>query len=121
MNLKIKTAGQLLLIGFVALVANAVAAESIGRAAMPSRLAQYLGYGYGAGHHAPIVRTPGQHPEHVARNVRMPWGSGPLYPAPYAPVGCYGEACYPARAPQLAPTPAVAPVDDRQARHFPSP
>jgi hypothetical protein len=112
---------RVLLAVAMTLVANIGAAESIGRASMPSRLAQYLGYGYGAGHHAPMVRTPGQHPQHVPRNVRVPRSSGPLYPAAYAPVGCYGEACYPAPAPQLAPPPAIVPVDDRQARYFPMP
>jgi hypothetical protein len=98
-------------------------AASLGRASMPNTVAQYFGYGYGAGHHAPIVRTPGMHPERVPRNVRVPRYAGPLYPAPYEAVRCYGEACYggvepvpaypPANAPTpadaIVPTPAVAP------------
>ena len=104
--------------------AGYASAESIGRAAMPSRVVQYFGYGYGAGHHAPIVRTPGQHPGHPPRNVRVPRSHGPLYPAPYAPIGCYGEACYAAPlpyaapAPELAPVPTAAPAEDRQAWRF---
>ena len=104
--------------------AGYVSAGSIGRADMPSRVAQYFGYGYGAGHHAPIVRTPGQHPGHVPRNVRVPRSHGPLYPAPYRPIGCYGDACYAAPlphaapAPEAAPVPTAAPVEDRQAWRF---
>jgi hypothetical protein len=100
------------------------AAESIGRASMPSSVAQYFGYGYGAGRHAAIVRTPGMHGPNVPRNVRVPRYVGPLYPAPYAQVRCYGEACYPSEAPAAEPEPApmpdvmpapvTAPAPDRQ-------
>ncbi len=100
-------------------------AESIGRASMPSSVAQYFGYGYGAGRHAPLVRTPGMHGPQVPRNVRVPRYAGPLYPAPYASVRCYGEACYPtvapvgapeqAPTPDIMPAPVTAPVPDRQA------
>ena len=105
-------------------LAAEVAAESIGRASMPSSVAQYFGYGYGAGRHVAIVRTPGMHGPHVPRNVRVPRYVGPLYPAPYAPVRCYGEACYgaappavpePAVTPAVIPVPVTAPVPDRQA------
>ena len=121
----------------VAMLASACEAAAISPSAMPSRVAQYFGYGYGAGHHAPIVRTPGQHPEHIPRYARVPRSYGPLYPAPYAPIGCYGEACYqaptsgtmmpePVRtpAPTLVPEPipasmpAVHPQAGRQARRF---
>jgi hypothetical protein len=102
-----------------------VIAESLGRASMPSTLAQYFGYGYGAGRHAPIVRTPGMHGPHVSRNVRVPRSAGPLYPAAYEPLRCYGEACYgdaampavapqPEAAPDAIPTPVSAPIPDRQ-------
>lgn len=114
-------------------------AAALGPSAMPSRLAQCLGYGYGPGHHAPIVRTPGVHPDHVPRYTRIPRSTGELYPAPYAPIGCYGEACYqypaaaamtlpapvmaPAAAigtePTMAPPPVIAPeTSERQARRF---
>lgn len=111
----------------IATAAN-VSAESLGRASMPSSVAQYFGYGYGAGRHAPLVRTPGMHGPHVPRNVRVPRYVGPLYPAPYAPVRCYGEACYgaeptavpeptampePAGPTEALPAPAAAPVPDR--------
>jgi hypothetical protein len=86
-----------------------VGAESMGRASMPSSAAQYFGYGYGAGRHAAIVRTPGMHGPNVPRNVRVPRYVGPLYPAPYAPVRCYGEACYPSEAPAAVPEPAPMP------------
>jgi hypothetical protein len=101
-----------------------VGAESIGRASMPSSVAQYFGYGYGAGRHAAIVRTPGMHGPHMPRNVRVPRYVGPLYPAPYAPVRCYGEACYPTETPaavpepvpmpDVMPAPVTAPAPDRQ-------
>jgi hypothetical protein len=108
-------------IAVVATAAN-VRAESLGRASMPSTVAQYFGYGYGAGRHAPLVRTPGMHGPHVPRNVRVPRYAGPLYPAPYSSVRCYGEACYgaeptampePAASPEILPAPAAAPVPDR--------
>ena len=121
----------------VAMLASACDATAVGPSAMPSRVAQYFGYGYGPGHHAPIVRTPGHHPENVPRYARVPRSYGPLYPAPYAPLGCYGEACYPAPAPGMmmpeptmapaplmapepipASMPAVAPQPERQARRF---
>jgi hypothetical protein len=70
-------------------------AQSIGVARMPSTVAQYFGVGYGAGHHAPIVRTPGYRPERVARVAFVPSYYGPLQPAPYAVVGCNGADCAP--------------------------
>jgi hypothetical protein len=106
-----------------ALVALPASAATLSRATMPSTVAQCFGYGYSAGHHAPIVRTPGMHPERAPRNVRVPRYAEPLYPAPYEPLRCYGEACYgvepqgpayPVAEPHtpvgdLVPTPAAAP------------
>jgi hypothetical protein len=69
------------------------AAESIGCMKMPSTVAQFLGYGYGAGHHVPIVRTPAHHPAPTPRRVVAPPCYGPLYPAAYAPIGCYDSSC----------------------------
>ncbi|HEX6961419.1 MAG TPA: hypothetical protein VF175_06095 [Lacipirellula sp.] len=107
-------AGLIALCGFgAASLDQSTLAASLGRASMPSTIAQYFGYGYGAGHHAPIVRTPGMHPDHAPRNVRLPRSAGPLYPAPYEPLRCYGEACYgsPEPAPAYPPTEAPQPAD----------
>ena len=116
-----------LLAAIAATASSEASAQSFGFYSMPSRVSQYLGYGYGAGHHAPIVRTPGQHPPRVPRHAKAPAACGPLYAAPVAPIGCTGESCYPAPVPNyapgptMAPAPAVAPVDDRHAWRFPPP
>src|SRR3954469_14659476 len=68
--------------------------QALGCYDMPSRLTQYIGYGYGAGHHAPIARTEGPYPSRIPRNVWAPTACGVPYTAAYQPVGCYGEACY---------------------------
>jgi hypothetical protein len=125
MNLRTGIAALTLVVA--ALSVESVAAASLGPSKLPSRVGQCFGYGYGAGHHAPIVKTPGQHPKHAPRYVHMPRHCGPLYPAPYAPVGCYGNACHgeptPAAAP-IVPTPTpevlpdVAPLEDRHTWRF---
>jgi hypothetical protein len=90
--------------------ASTASAQNMGFARMPSTVPQYFGFGYGAGHHAPMVRTPGNQPFHVDRRVRVPARCGRLSPAPYAPIGCYGPNCapgafaYPAP-PETAPPP----------------
>jgi hypothetical protein len=114
-------------------------AQGIGCAKMPSTVPQYFGFGYGAGHHAPIVRTPAQQPPRMDRRVRVAARCGTLGPAPYAPLGCY-SGCYGAEcAPQVpyypdmpyqgslqspglmpTPTPVANPAphaDNRQAWH----
>ena len=68
--------------------------QSIGCARMPSTIGQYFGYGYGAGHHAPIVRTPGYRPERVARLTVVRPAEGALYAAPYGPGGCQHGQCH---------------------------
>ena len=84
---------------------------------MPSTCAQWWGYGYGPGHHAPMLHTPGAAPARGPRNIRDRSGCALTYPAPYAPIGCYGGACCPAGAegylyPELAPEARLR--DDRQ-------
>jgi hypothetical protein len=84
------------LVGLLAALAvgeTSAQAQSLGYMRMPSTLAQYVGCGYGAGHHAPIVRTPLVRPERVPRMTVAP-PCDPLYPAGYQPIGCYGEPCY---------------------------
>jgi hypothetical protein len=79
--------------GAALVIAPAARAQSFGCMRMPSTLGQYFGYGYGAGHHAPIVRTPGVRPERVQRMTISPRACGPLGPAPYEMIGCYGGSC----------------------------
>jgi hypothetical protein len=69
------------------------AAQSLGCLALPSTVPQFFGYGYGAGHHVPIVRTPRQQPPRMQRRAMAPACYGPLCPQPYMPAGCYGPAC----------------------------
>jgi hypothetical protein len=128
---------MLLTAGAVAVISDRADAQSLGT---PSRVCQCMGCGWGAGYHAPLVRTPGVHPQRVPRNVPIPAGCGPLYPAAYEPLGCYSEACYqgrvgiptpalmpaPASFPQVptvqpAPAPTLAPVNDRHAWRFTAP
>lgn len=84
-------------VAFTLVVAAASAAtghaQSWGPSHLPSRFSQYLGWGYGAGHHAPIVRTPGLHPPRTPRWIVHAAADGPLYVAPYRPLGCYSEVC----------------------------
>ena len=81
--------------------------QSFGCAHLPSTVVQYLGYGYGAGHHLPIVKTPWQHPQRAQRMAFAPPQCGPLGPAPYEIYGCYGGQCMgPA---MLGPSPAAPP------------
>jgi hypothetical protein len=111
-------------------LSNQAAAQSLGPKDMPSRVCQCFGYGWGAGYHAPLVRTPGVYPQRVPRNVRIPADCGSLYPAAYEPLGCSGQSCYEGRpnlsSPAMPPasieplpvTPTVAPVGDRHVRQF---
>jgi hypothetical protein len=82
-----------LVVSWAVAAADRAVAESIGFLHMPSTVAQYLGYGYGAGHHVPIVRTPAQRPAPIPRRAAPPPCYGPLYPAAYAPIGCYDSSC----------------------------
>ncbi len=94
------------------LVAQRSSAQSWGCMRLPSTTAQYLGYGYGPGRHAPLVRTPGQRPDPVPRRVVHPAAYGPLWPAGYQDVRCY-EDCgqYGVGAPVVQmPAPALTPA-----------
>ena len=106
----------------VVLAADRAAAQSIGCARMPSRVPQYFGYGYGAGHHAPMVRTPGYPTPHVKHITFVPAYCGSLAPAAYETVRCYGDDCYIGgrlmTAPTAPPSPETAPPSDRQARRL---
>lgn len=99
----------------------------------PSNCAQWWGYGYGPGHQAPMVKTRDAASERGPRYVYVPRGCELPYPAPYAPIGCYGGAggcgcganqgeagylpgagpmVYPHAQPAMAPPPAAAQRDD---------
>jgi hypothetical protein len=100
-------AAGLIVVGLAYGAETPCSAQSIGCYRMPSTVAQYFGYCYGAGHHAPIVKTPWQHPERVQRMAFAPPQCGPLGPAPYEIYGCYGGHC---STPHLyAPAPAGLP------------
>jgi len=98
---------------------------------MPSTCAQWWGYGYGPGQHAPMLKTPGAEPDRGPRYARTPRGCELACPAPYAPIGCYGNGCncgaygdeagylpgagpviYSQPQPTMAPPPAAAMRDD---------
>ena len=51
---------------------NFACGQSFGPWHVPSTSAQFFGHGYGAGHHAPLVRTPGGRPPHVPRVTVIP-------------------------------------------------
>jgi hypothetical protein len=93
MNRLVRTAVICGAIGAALVIAPTGRAQSIGCMRMPSTIGQFFGYGYGAGHHAPIVRTPGMHPERVQRRAISPAACGPLGPAPYEMMGCYDGVC----------------------------
>jgi hypothetical protein len=86
------TAGALIAFAIFAGCGRA-SAQSFGLLHMPTTVPQYLGWGYGAGHQAPIVRTPGYRPDRMQRMAFAPRCTGPLCPAPYEPIGCYGGMC----------------------------
>ncbi len=88
-----KVAMAVVVAGAALACAERVQAQSWGFMHLPSTTPQYLGYGYGAGHHAPIVKTPAQRPPRMQRWMRVPACYGSLAPAAYAPMGCYGGSC----------------------------
>jgi len=51
----------------VCLTVGTAEGQSLGRWRMPSTPAQFFGYGYGPGHHAPMVRMPSCTPQSVQR------------------------------------------------------
>lgn len=93
MSTRTQLAASLFAVAATLSLAGEAAAWLPGFPPMPSNCAQWWGYGYGPGQHAPMLRTPGAEPERESRYVRMPRGCGLAYPAPYAPIGCYGNGC----------------------------
>lgn len=51
------------------LLANHSPAQDCGLWDVPGNPGQFFGHGFGAGHHAPIVRTPNRHPHRVPRVI----------------------------------------------------
>ena len=100
-------------------MAAQASAQSVGCLHMPSTFSQYLGYGYGAGRHAPIVHAPLSTPMRMPRRTHAP---GYCDPVGYAPIGCSDGGCgaatggygmptmpMPTPGPELAPPAASAP------------
>lgn len=63
-------------------------AQGLGWTTSPSTFWQRVGYGFGAGHHAPIVRTPMQEPPRQPRKTVAPSCYGQLGPSPLMMTGC---------------------------------
>ena len=89
--------------------ADAACGQSFGRWNLPSTTAQVFGYGNGAGHHAPMVRTLGCKPERVPRVALVPCKSRVgcsackqpnFVPMPTMPTSCRGGHCGVHAAPQ---------------------
>jgi hypothetical protein len=94
-------------------------AQSLGVRHVPSSWCQYLGCGYGPGRHAPMVHTPWQRPPRPPRMIYVRRSEGPLWPAAYESLPCYGPECFggwpgeygpEARRPTIAPPPIGPPA-----------
>lgn len=117
MSRRIHFAASLVIVAAALSTTHEAAAWFPGFPPMPSTRAQWWGYGYGPGHHAPMLHTPGAAPAGGPRNIHDHGGCALTYPAPYAPIGCYGGACGPAGPasyshPEFAPE--ARPRNDRQ-------
>ncbi len=82
--------------------ADAACGQSFGHWHLPSTTAQVFGYGNGAGHHAPIVRTLDCNPERVPRVAFVPCKSrvgcsackrSNFVPMPMVPTSCSSGHC----------------------------
>lgn len=62
----------------LSLMQSASLAKGTGLWRLPSSTAQYFGYGYGPGHHAPMIRSPGYRPPQVQRLKFIPANQGPF-------------------------------------------
>lgn len=117
MKTRFQLAAIVVAVGATLSLAQEASAWLPGFPPMPSTCAQWWGYGYGPGHHAPMLHTPKAAPPRDVRNIRDRSECALAYPAPYAPIGCYGGACGPAGPagdsyPELAPEARLR--DDRQ-------
>ncbi|MCA9238208.1 MAG: hypothetical protein KDA44_22200, partial [Planctomycetales bacterium] len=76
------------------LLCSAALGNDIGRWRMPSTVAQASAFGYGPGHHAPIVRAPGYRTPPAPRIVLAPPGQPPFCPQAYREIGgCGAGSC----------------------------
>ena len=86
--------------------AQSACAKSFGPWNLPTNWAQYCGYSFGAGHHAPIVRTPHCQPLHVQRVAVVPSSQlcgcqpicsscGPMYYGHGGHCGTQSPPCHP--------------------------
>lgn len=116
-------------LGWCLLGAEPVQAQGFGVTSSPSTFLQCMGYGYGAGHHAPIVRSPWQEPARTQRMIFAPRYYGALEPSPYVITGCTsgygpgdcgcGAAPTPHAAPSVEPMPvAPMPIVDSAMRDY---
>ena len=112
-------------------LASEAAAWLPGFPPMPSNCAQWWGYGYGPGLLTPLPTSPAAAPDPALCCSVATGGCGLTCPAPYAPIGCYGNGChceatggqagywpgagpviYSQPQPTMAPPPAAAQRDD---------
>ena len=119
MSTRTAIAASMAAVGIWLALSEPAAAWFPGFPPMPSTCAQWWGYGYGPGHHAPMVKSRGLAPERGPRYVKVD-AECLGYPAPYAPIGCYGNGCgcgttggagyLPGAGPMVYPQPAMAPT-----------
>lgn len=69
--------------------ATPAAGQSLGFHSLPSSPLQFLGYGYGAGRHAPIVHAPLARPANVPNFMLVP---GYCSPQCYQAIGCSADS-----------------------------
>jgi hypothetical protein len=76
------------------LMVESASAQSHGFHQVPGTLLQYTGHGFGAGHHAPMIRPTNCHPPRMQRYVWMPGcgacGALPMESFP----ACSGPSCH---------------------------
>ncbi len=88
---------RILSLGFIllaSLLVDEVSAQSLGHYHLPSTLPQFCGLGYGAGHHAPMIRPMDCHPPRMQRYVRVP-GCGACGAMPLESfAGCSSSGCH---------------------------
>jgi len=91
---------------------DAARAQAYGPWRIPSTAAQFFGFGFGAGHHAPIVRSLGGCPPRIARVAFVPANQSfitsacafeSFNEAIRHPVGCRNGLCVPNAAPVQVP------------------
>lgn len=104
----------------VCLLSSKANGWSAGRWNMPSTNAQYFGYGYGPGHHAPMLRMPCCHPNdgrRLAFTLDCPQNQCSTCGMHYSPSTMYREVASPV---EVGPTPAPPmPTESDHSRYVP--